>query len=103
MMMKNINRLCDKWQITYPSTKSTDNSLFAQFVFIEIKTSIDNSLLIEPLIRESCAYSFQTDLTFKSKATTDNKYMIYTVILPSCNIESMEMCTYFIVVEATNF
>ena len=95
----------DKWQISYPSTKSstTDSSLFGQFVYIEIKTSIDNSLLIEPLIRESCDYSFKTDLQFKSQISPlDNTQMIYTVILPSCNIYAIEICTYYIIIEASN-
>lgn len=99
---KNNNDYSDKWQISYSSLKqSSDNTFFPQFVFIEIKTLIDNPLSIEPLIRESCDYSFQTELTFKSKATRDNKYMIYTVILPSCSDNELEICTYYIVIEGT--
>eukprot|EP00484_Ammonia_sp_Unknown_P013081 CAMPEP_0197078992 /NCGR_PEP_ID=MMETSP1384-20130603/213399_1 /TAXON_ID=29189 /ORGANISM="Ammonia sp." /LENGTH=670 /DNA_ID=CAMNT_0042517861 /DNA_START=25 /DNA_END=2037 /DNA_ORIENTATION=- len=63
---------------------------------------MNDSALIEPLIRSSCDYSFQTDLSFKSSASTDNTQMIYTLLLPSCNVQAVELCTYYIVIEASN-
>eukprot|EP01083_Nonionella_stella_P135541 412306_1 len=94
----------DRWQITYQSLKQSQSSgqLFEQFVFVKITSNANTSLLFEPLIRKSCDYSFQTEISFRSSLSIDKKQIIYTLILPSCNTEEMELCTYYIVIEATS-
>lgn len=94
----------DQWQISYPPLTRSDGVEHHQFVFIRIAIPIDSVSLIEPLIRSSCDYEFEGDLSFKRSVSVDGNEMIYTLILPSCDTQttSSSLCTYFIVMEASD-
>jgi len=82
-----------------------DSVYHEQFVFIHIAIALDSSSttpMIEPLIRKSCDYEFEEELSFKWTVSSNGDEMIYTVILPSCDTQSISLCTYFIVMETSD-